>query len=58
MQGGDVYTGHWLLLLGVRGHLPDQLITSVGRVAFLFHTNFHGQRKIKMEETKRMGKDD
>lgn len=34
------------------GYLPNQLITSVGRVAFLFHTNFHGQRKIKMEEVK------
>lgn len=34
------------------GYLPNQLITSVGRVAFLFHTNFHRRCKIKMGETK------
>lgn len=34
------------------GYLPNQLITSVVRVAFLFHTNFHRRCKIKMEETK------
>lgn len=45
----------WKLALPLEvsmGYLPNQLITSVGRVAFLFHTDFHRQRKIKMEETK------
>lgn len=32
------------------GYLPNQWITSVGRVAFLFHTNFHKLCKIKVED--------
>lgn len=38
------------------GYLPNQLIASVGRAVFLFHSDVHGQHQIKMEEAKQMGR--